>query len=365
MENLFLDKDLNSIYKKVADGTRLSKEDGSLLFKTHDLTGVGRLADLVRRRRHGNRAFYVYNQHLNYTNICKNRCLFCAYAVDRDDESAYCWSGDEIAQRIQARIDEPVNELHIVGGLNPALDFDYFINLLETAKKIRPGTKIKAFTCVEIDYLSKLSSLSVEETVGALKAAGLDMMPGGGAEVLSSRVRKKLFPRKIGHQRWLEIMEAVHNSQLTSNATMLYGHIETIEERVDHLVTLRELQDRTGGFSAFIPLAFHSENTRLSHLPATTAVDDLKSIAVARLMLDNFDHIKAYWVMIGEKLAQVALSYGADDLDGTIIEERITHTAGARSAKGLTRTQMEKMITASGFKPVERDSFYGVVNENN
>ncbi|HKK91743.1 MAG TPA: CofH family radical SAM protein, partial [Desulfobacteraceae bacterium] len=309
MEHLFLDKNLKSIYKKVADGTRLSKEDGCLLFKTQDLTGVGVLADLVRRRRHGNRAFYVYNQHLNYTNICKNRCLFCAYAVDRDDESAYCWSGDEIAERIEERIDEPVNELHIVGGLNPALDFDYFLNLLHTAKRIRPRTKIKAFTCVEIDYLSKLSSLSVEETVSALKEAGLDMMPGGGAEVLSDRVRKKLFPRKIGHRRWLEIMEAVHNSKLTSNATMLYGHIETIEERVDHLVTLRELQDRTGGFSAFIPLAFHSENTRLSHIPPTTAVDDLKTIAVARLMLDNFDHIKAYWVMIGEKLAQVALSY--------------------------------------------------------
>lgn len=363
MEILFLDKRLQSIYSKVVNETRLSREDGLLLFETKDLTGVGMLADIVRRRIHGNKAYYIYNQHLNYTNICKNRCLFCAYAVDKEDDTAYSWSVEEIEKRLVERIDEPVNELHIVGGLNPALDFDYFIDLLKMVKRIRPATKIKAFTCVEIDYLSNLSALSVEETIEALKDAGLDMLPGGGAEILNDRVRKKLFPKKIGYQRWLEIMEAVHKSGLTSNATMLYGHIETMEERVDHLITLRQLQDKTKGFSAFIPLAFHSENTRLSHFPATTAMDDLKNIAIARLMLDNFDHIKAYWVMIGEKLAQVALSYGADDLDGTIIEERITHTAGAKSAKGLTREQMEEMIRSSGFKPVERDSFYGEVQD--
>lgn len=358
----FADKRLETIYDKVEQKTRLSREDGLLLFQTLDLNGVGMIADRARERLHGRKAFYIYNQHINYTNICKNRCLFCAYAVDKGDEKAYSWDIEEIEKRIMERIDEPVNELHIVGGLNPDLDFSYFINLLKTVKRVRPKAKIKAFTCVEIDYLSNLSGLSVDETIAALKEAGLDMMPGGGAEVMNERVRKRLFPRKMGKDRWLEIMESVHRAGLTSNATILYGHIETIEERVDHLITLRELQDKSGGFSAFIPLAFHSANTKLSHIPPTTAVDDLKMVAISRLMLDNFPHIKAYWVMIGEKLAQVALNYGADDLDGTIIEERITHTAGAKSAKGLTRQFMEDMIRSAGFTPVERDSFYGEIH---
>lgn len=359
----FADKRLNAIGAKLNEKIRLSRQDGLLLFETQDLTGVGMLANRVRRDIHGNLAYYVYNQHLNYTNVCRNRCRFCAYAVDRVDRGAYTWTMDEIERRLNDRIAEPVNELHIVGGLNPALDFDYFINLLKTVKRVRPRAKIKAFTCVEIDYLAELSGLSINDTVRSLKDAGLDMMPGGGAEVMSDRVRDELFPKKIDSRRWLEIMEAVHGNGLTSNATMLYGHIETMEERVDHLLALRDLQDRTHGFSAYIPLAFHSENTKLAHLPPTTAVDDLKNVAVARLLLDNFDHIKAYWVMIGEKLAQVALSYGADDLDGTIIEERITHTAGAKSARGLSRDEMESMIRSAGFVPVERDSFYNPVNQ--
>lgn len=358
------DQRLESVLSKVLKGTRLDKKDGLLLFETQDLLSVGRMADIVRRRHHGNLAFYVYNQHLNYTNVCKNRCEFCAYAVDRDQQGAYAWSMDEIRSRLMDRIDEPINELHIVGGLNPSLTLDYYVDLLKTVKSVRPGASIKAFTCVEIDYLSETSGFGIHETIEALKQAGLDMMPGGGAEVLSDRIHERLFPRKIGRERWLEIMEAVHRSGLTSNATILYGHIETMEERVDHLIQLRDLQDRTSGFSAFIPLAFHSKNTRLSQLPATTAVDDLKTIAVARLMLDNFGHIKAYWVMIGEKLAQVALSFGADDLDGTIIEERITHTAGAKSAKGLTREEMRAMIRSAGFEPAERDSFYTVIDRD-
>ncbi len=358
MEISFIDKRLESINSKIEKETRLSKEDGILLFETCDLAGVGMLADKVRRKLHGNKAFYVYNQHINYTNICKNRCLFCAFSVDKNDKKAYCWSAKDIEEWLCDRIDQPVNELHIVGGLNPDLKFDYFTDLLKVAKRIRPDATIKAFTCVEIDYLSELSGFSIEKTVKILKDTGLDMMPGGGAEVMSERVHRKLFPKKIGSERWLEIMEIVHKSGLTSNATMLYGHIETIEERVDHLIKLRNLQDKTRGFSAYIPLAFHSANTKLSDLPATTAVDDLKNIAAARLMLDNFPHIKAYWVMIGEKLAQIALCYGADDLDGTIIEERITHTAGAKSAKGLTKEELRHMISAAGFVPVERDSFY-------
>ncbi|WP_457551960.1 aminofutalosine synthase MqnE [Desulfobacula sp.] len=363
MDIPFIDKRLEGIYSKVLNNSRLSKEDGIYIYETHDLIGLGRIANHVRRNLHGNKAFYIYNQHLNYTNVCKNRCRFCAYARDRKEKGAYTWTIKEIEKRLLDRIDEPVNELHIVGGLNEALKFDYFIDLLKTVKKIRPHATIKAFTSVEIDYLSNLAGLSIEQTIEKLKQAGLEMMPGGGAEILNSRIHKELFPRKINHERWLEIIKAVHKAGIKTNATMLYGHIETIEERVDHLLTLRELQDETNGFSAFIPLAFHSENTPLSHIHPTTAMDDLKNVAAARLMLDNFDHIKAYWVMIGEKLAQVALNFGADDLDGTIIEERITHMAGATSALGLTKEQMEHMITQAGFEPVERDSFYHPINQ--
>ena len=354
----FRDERLAPIWEKVVHGTRLSKEDGLCIYETHDLMGVGQMADYVRQQRHGKRAYFVYNQHLNYTNVCRNRCRFCAYAKDEGEEGSYAWSMEEVEHRLRERKEEPVDELHIVGGLNEKLDFQYFIDLLKTVKKVRPEAAIKAFTCVEIDYLSQLSGLSLEETIARLKDAGLDMMPGGGAEVLNSRVHGELFPKKIGHQRWLEIVKAVHKAGIQTNATMLYGHIETLEERVEHLMSLRAIQDETQGFSAFIPLAFHSENTELSHLPPTTAMDDLKNVAAARLMLDNFPHIKAYWVMIGEPLSQVALNFGADDLDGTIIEERITHTAGAKSAKGLTRTQMKGMIKAAGFQPVQRDSFY-------
>jgi aminodeoxyfutalosine synthase len=361
MKISFMDERLEGIYSKVKKGSRLSKEDGICIYDTHDLLGLGQIANLARCARHGKKAFYIYNQHLNYTNICKNRCRFCAYAKDRKEKGSYIWSIEEIEKRLMERIEEPVDELHIVGGLNEDLNFAYFIDLLKTVKRIRPKATIKAFTSVEIDYLSTLSGLSLEETILKLKDAGLEMMPGGGAEVLNSRVHDALFPKKIGHERWLEIIRIVHNAGIKTNATMLYGHIETLEERVDHLITLRELQDETQGFSAFIPLAFHSQNTDLSHYPPTTAMDDLKNVAAARLMLDNFEHIKAYWVMIGEPLAQVALSFGADDLDGTIIEERITHTAGAKSAKGLTKDQMEEMIRSAGFEPIQRDSFYNPI----
>ncbi len=363
MHYSFMDERLPGIYAKVRENTRLSKEDGIVLYDTRDLIGLGWIADRVRQSRHGKRAYYVYNQHLNYTNICKNRCRFCAYAKDRGEDGAYVFSIEEIEKKLLENLDEPIRELHIVGGLNDALTFDYFIDLLTTIKRIRPRTAIKAFTCVEIDYLSNLAGLSLDETIQRLKTAGLEMMPGGGAEVLNSRIHDALFPRKIDHERWLEIVRAVHRAGIKTNATMLYGHIETLEERVEHLLALRAVQDDTGGFSAFIPLAFHSKNTELSHIPATTAVDDLKNVAVARLLLDNFDHIKAYWVMIGESLAQLALSFGADDLDGTIMEERITHTAGATSAKGHTRNQMRTLIRNAGFEPVERDSFYNPVQE--
>lgn len=365
MNNEYNDKTLIPIGRKVDAGERLDFEDGKALYLSQDLIGIGRLADMVRKKLFGNKAFFVYNQHINYTNVCSNMCSFCAYAEEENSEKSYTWSVDQIRQRIMDRIHEPIRELHIVGGLNRSLPFSYFTDMLTMIREVRPHAAIKAFTAVEIDYLSTLSGKSLEDTVGILKQAGLMMMPGGGAEVMSDRVHDALFPRKIGKDRWLEVTEAVHRTGLNTNATMLYGHIETIDERINHLLSLRSLQDRTGGFSAFIPLAFHSQNTTLSHIPATTAFDDLKTIAISRLLLDNIPHIKAYWVMIGEKLAQTALFFGADDLDGTIIEERITHTAGAKSAKGLSKKKMEHLIKSAGLEPVERDSFYNDVRDLN
>ena len=358
MKPHFTDTRLKHIYQKISADQRLDHDDGRVLYDTGDLIGLGYLADMVRRRRHSDIAYWIYNQHLNYTNVCTNRCQFCAFARDAGDMGAFTLSIKDIKSRLMERIDEPVRELHVVGGINPELPFQYYLDLIKTIKKIRPEATVKAFTAVEIDYFAEISGQSIEKTISSLKNAGLEMMPGGGAEVMSARVRKKLFNRKIDHQRWLDVMRAAHTQGIITNATMLYGHIETNTEKVAHLIALRELQDDTGGFSAFIPLAFHSGHTRLAHLPETTAFDDLKNIAAARLLLDNFDHIKAYWVMIGERLAQVALAFGADDLDGTIIEEKITHMAGAKSARGLTRSEMRQMITTAGFTPVERDAFY-------
>ncbi|MDY0161654.1 aminofutalosine synthase MqnE [Desulfobotulus sp.] len=353
------DPGLKAVAHKYFSGERLDFQDAMTLYETPDFNGLGLLAHEARVRRHGRKAFFIHNQHLNYSNVCRNRCVFCAYAKNAGDPGAYTFSLEDVRNQLTCRAGEPIREIHMVGGLNPALDFDYFESLLHLIRELRPEATIKAFTAVELDYLSGITGLSIEKVVERLKKAGLAMMPGGGAEVLNDRIHKALFPRKINKDRWLEIIETVHGQGIPTNATMLYGHLETLEERVLHLLLLRELQDRTGGFSAFIPLAFHSANTPLSHLPPTSGVDDLRTIAVSRLVLDNFDHIKAYWVMLGEKLAQTALFFGADDMDGTIVEERITHTAGATSPKGLSREGLEHLIERAGMLPVERDSFYG------
>lgn len=363
MEIEVSDADLKKTRDKVLAQQRLNFEDGVALYSSNDIIGIGLLADRVRRQMHGKRAFYVVNQHLNYTNVCVNRCAFCAFARDEGQNGAFTLTPEQIRGKLSAGTARPVREVHMVGGLNPALPLEYYLDLVRAVRQMRPLATVKAFTAVEIDYISRISGLSLSETIETLRAEGLEMLPGGGAEIMSGRVREKLFPKKIGRERWLQVMKEAHRAGLTSNATMLYGHIETVEERVRHLLELRELQDETGGFCSFIPLAFHPANTKLSRLPETTGFEDLKNIAIARLMLDNFDHIKAYWVMIGEKLAQVALSFGADDLDGTIVEEQITHMAGAKSAKGLTPDRMDRMILAAGFEPVERDSFYRPIHQ--
>ena len=352
---------LKNIKKKIEAGKRLSFEDGVKLYNSFEIIEIGRIADTVRRKKYDKKAFYIYNQHLNYTNICSNKCLFCAYSKDEGEKGAYTFSLKDIENEILKRKNELIKEYHIVGGLNKNLPFEYYIDMIKLIKNLNPTATIKAFTAVEIDYFSKISNLSIDIVFDKLKDAGLEMMPGGGAEILSNRVHKKLFPKKIGKNRWLEVIEKAHQKGITTNATMLYGHIETIEEKVDHLIMLRNLQDKTNGFSAFIPLEFHPQNTKLSNIPQAGIIEDLKNIAISRLMLDNFDHIKAYWIMLGEKTAQLALSFGADDLDGTIIEEKITHMAGAKSAKGLTKRNIEKLIEGGGLIPVQRDSFYNEI----
>ena len=352
------DPQLLAVAAKLSDGKRLEREHGLALMTSRDLLGLSALAHPVRSAFSGRAVFYVVNQHLNYTNICANRCSFCAYRRREGDDGAYLLSPRQAAERVSRDHHPAVDELHIVGGCHPEMGLSYYCELLAALREAQPAATLKAFTAVEIDHIARLESREPAEVIAELKRAGLQAMPGGGAEVFAPRVRQALCPDKADAARWLAISGEAHRQGIASNATMLYGHIETPEERVDHLLALRQQQDRSGGFNAFIPLAFHPDNTRLKGIKPTTALDDLRVIATARLLLDNFPHVKAYWVMLGPKLAQVALSFGADDLDGTIVEERITHSAGATTATGLTESQLRGMIQAAGFRPVRRDGAY-------
>jgi aminodeoxyfutalosine synthase len=361
MDQAINDSGLEDLYDKVKNRKRLSFEDGLRLYRSNSLLVLGSMANMVRERKNGNKAYYIYNQHINYSNICINLCRFCAFGKEREDHAAYEMTIEEITEKVRERIDEPISEVHIVGGLNPNLSYNYYLEMLKEIKKIRPSIHIQAFTVVEIDHLARIAKKSVETVLEDLKEAGLGSIPGGGAEIFSARIREKLCPNKLSPEGWLNTAKIAHKSGLRSNATMLYGHIETYEERVDHLMALRDAQDETGGFLTFIPLAFHSWNTGLESLSPTTGFEDLKNIAVARLMLDNFDHIKAYWVMIGPKLAQIALSFGADDIDGTVMEEKITHMAGGETSQALTRKELRQFIREAGREPVERDTLYNEI----
>ena len=363
---------LKRIENKVLTGKRLTPDDALKLFNSEDIFTLGRLANHVAQSINGNNAYFVQNQHINPSNICVNRCKFCAFSRSKGEKGAYELSIKEIIKKLRkqvgARRAVPLHthgagfsEVHIVGGLHPDRGLDYYLEMLGKIKKHFPLFHIKAFTAVEIDYFSKISGLSLKKTLTALRDAGLESMPGGGAEIFNGRVRNKICPEKISGGRWLKVMEAAHSIGIKSNATMLYGHLENYNHRVEHMLKLRELQDRTGGFQAFIPLAFHPKNTNIEGAAYTSAIDDLKTIAVSRLFLDNFPHIKAYWVMLGEKIAQLALMFGADDLDGTIIEEKITRSAGALSGSALTKSQLVNFIEKAGKVPVERDSFYNPV----
>jgi aminodeoxyfutalosine synthase len=355
------DARLRPIADKVLAGERLSATDGVLLYRSPDLLAVGWLANHIREKRHGDICYFNVNRHINPTNICVAHCKLCAFGRDPNAPGAYNFALDEIYQRAAEGVRAGATEFHMVGGLHPDLPFEYFLDMIRGLKQRCPTVHLKAFTMVEVGYFSRIAKLSVREVLMALKEAGVDSLPGGGAEIFNPRVRRIICDHKTSGKQWLEIARIAHEIGLRSNATMLYGHIENEEERVEHLLLLRELQDDTHGFQTFIPLAFHPENTALAHLPKTTGFDDLRAIAVSRLLLDNFDHIKAYWVMLTPRIAQIALRFGADDIDGTIVEEKIYHDAGATTEQFTPRSELERLIRAAGRIPFERDTMYRAV----
>jgi aminodeoxyfutalosine synthase len=353
---------LASIRDKVLAGRRLSFEDGVALYRSHDLLTVGALANHVREQRHGDAGYFVWNTHINHTNVCAATCDFCAFAAQPGEARGYTLKLEEIFETV-LRLPQQVREVHIVGGLHPDLPFSYFTDMMKGIKRVRPGIHIKAFTAVEVFFFHRLYRMSVARVLEELKAAGLDSMPGGGAEIFAKATRDKIIRGKADAAQWLDVMREAHRLSIPTNATMLYGHIESVEDRVDHLIRLRELQDETGGFVTYIPLAFQPWEAPAMDCPETTGFDDLKAIALGRLMLDNFPHIKSYWIMIGPRLAQVGLSFGADDLDGTVTEEKIAHDAGAPTAQSLSVHELVRLIRQSGRKPIERDTVFNVVKE--
>ena len=350
---------LNEIRSKVESGERLDREDGLFLFREDvPLHEVGELADLVRRRKNGHFAYYNINTHLNPTNVCVYRCIFCAFRADLRDERAYIMSDDQIRARAQEAVDHGCTEIHIVGGLHHQKPFEWYRDLIALIHEAQPTLHIKGWTAVEINWFEFLTKRSVEEILRELIDAGLGSLPGGGAEIFHPEVRSRICEHKADAGKWLDVHRTAHGLGLRTNCTILYGHIETAYHRVDHLLRLRELQDETGGFQTFVPLAFHPENTGLSHLRKPNAIEDLRVIAVSRLLLDNIPHVKAYWVMLGIGTAQAALAYGADDFDGTVRHELIYHDAGATTPQQLTVDEIQRLIREAGCEPVERDTLY-------
>ncbi len=353
------------IAARVASGERLTREDGLALLSCDDLAWLGHLADTVKRRLSGEYVYFNVNRHINLTNICLAKCRFCAFGCDAKSAQAYFLSKENVIDTASRSARDPdLRELHIVSGLHPDWPFDYYVDIIRSLKAALPHLHLKAFTAVEICHFAHISGQSVAEVLQILKEAGLDSMPGGGAEIFSERVRQDLCPHKASAAEWLEIARTAHNLGIPTNATMLYGHIETAEERIDHLLALRDLQDETGGFQTFLALPFHPHNTGLANeVKRVSAWEDLKMVAVSRLMLDNFRHVKAYWVMLTLPIAQLALGFGADDIDGTVTEEKITHAAGARTAQHLDKETLIATIRQTGHTPVERDSVYNIIKK--
>jgi aminodeoxyfutalosine synthase len=358
MEIVIDDPRLRPILEKVEAGQRLSYDDGVTLYRTSDILAVGYMANLVRERLHGSTTYFNVNRHINPTDVCVASCRLCAFGKRAKDPKAYTMSLEEVWYRAGEGWSEAVTEFHIVGGLHPELTLDWYCEMLRGLKTRFPQVHLKAFTMVEVAYLAQRAKISVRDVLVRLRDAGMDSLPGGGAEIFCDRVRRIICDHKITGEQWIETARTAHSLGLHSNCTMLYGHIENAEDRADHLVKLRALQDETGGFVTFIPLAFHPDNTPLQHIPKTTGFADIKNIAVARLMLDNIPHIKAYWIMMTPRIAQIALRFGADDIDGTVVEEKIYHDAGATTSQSLRRGELLQLIRKAGRDPVERDTLY-------
>jgi len=349
---------LDDLTAKLDAGERLSRDDGLALYAADDLLSLGALADRVRQARHGRRAWYIRNTHVNTTNVCVNCCGLCAFWAAPEDEGAYVLSPEEVVERARPDVEAGATEVHVVGGCHPGMDLDYCLAVVARLREAFPAVCIQAFTAVEVAHAAGRSGVSVGEALRRLKSAGLTGMPGGGAEIFAPRVRRRICPNKISGEQWLAVQRAAHGAGLPTNATMLYGHVESAADRVDHLLRLRALQDETGGIQALIPLPFHPAGTAFADLPDPTAVDNLKTMAVARLLLDNVPHLKAFWIMLGPDLAQVALRFGADDIDGTVVREEITHAAGARTPQRLSVGDLEALAAGVGCEPAERDTVY-------
>lgn len=354
-----------SIREKVRRGERLDAEDALALFCEPDLLAVGALANEVRERLHGDRTYFNKNMRVEVTNVCVASCLFCSFAkLEEGSPGAHTMKLEEAWRELEARMDDPPGEIHVVNGLHPGLPFSYYEELLRGFRRIKPDVHLKCFTAVELHFFAVHYGMTVREVLERLRAAGLDSLPGGGAEIFHPDVRARISADKATGDEWLQVHEIAHGMGMRTNATMLYGHIETFEHRVDHLMRLRALQDKTGGFQAFIPLAFHPDGNGMKNLPAPTAIDDLRTVAVSRLVLDNFAHIKSYWVSSTPKIAQVALRFGADDIDGTIVHETIYSAAGSTSPSSLSYDELVRLIREAGRVPIERDTFYNVVREH-
>jgi aminodeoxyfutalosine synthase len=349
---------LADIRKKVHAAERLSFDDGVYLDRHANLHTLGELANIVRERKNGNVTYFNVNEHLNPTNVCVYRCTFCAFRADLKSPKGYVMSDEQMIARGKEATDRGCTELHIVGGLHHQLPYEWYLNVIRVLHDEFPDLHLKAWTAVEWDWFARMTGRTTKDLIAEMKDAGLGSLPGGGAEIFHPDVRSKICEHKADAAEWLRVHREAHELGLNTNATMLYGHIEEAEHRIDHLVRLRELQDQTGGFQTFIPLAFHPENTRLSHIVKPSGMMDLKVMAVSRLMLDNFPHIKAYWVMLGIQTAQVAQSYGADDLDGTVVHEKIYHEAGSDSPQEMTVDEIRRLIVEAGRVPVERDTLY-------
>ena len=362
MNRLIERSELKDIFSKVEAQQRIDAADCLRLFQSNDLATIGTMANLVRERKNGNRAYYILNRHINYSNLCILDCDFCAFYRRRRDAGAYEYNLPEMIAKAQEALQLGITELHIVGGLHPSFKWEYYVEMLQALQALDPRLHLKAFTAIEIKHLAWVGKRTIPATLAALREAGLGSLTGGGAEIFDPAVRQVICHAKETAEEWLTVHRTWHQMGGRSTCTMLIGHVETPAQRVDHLRQLRELQDETGGFTAFVPLAFHPENTKLAHLPGPSGYDLLKTLAIARLYLDNIDHLKAYWILMGLKLAQVSLSYGVDDLDGTIIEEKIYHMAGAQTPQQMAQAELVRVIRESGREPVQRDSLYQPVH---